>query len=155
MRYLILLTISALTLGACAAQLQHHQYPSRPDTSTPGGVAVTRHHQDVDLAAIDRVVADFLACAGAESLPRWELVIAPPADSSPYPDHGWYVSEGGVQLIHDVDWAGQTNGLTQWQPGYQDPVVVVTPDMRALAHELVHVLTQSPSHSDPLYDECT
>lgn len=130
-------------------------YPAHPSTRTSAGVPVTENGQHIDLERVDQISAETAECL-AQKLPPWELVIVPPADHSA--EIGWYISPcTGSQVFYCHLPEGPDPVCPVRCAGVairgQGPVrVLVTPNLAALAHELLHVAGYS--HSDWPFGQC-
>ncbi len=100
-------------------------YETLPDAMTPGGVKVRTNGHDIDLEAIDEAVEAVRACAGPFETAGITVVIAPDAVT----DFRWRQSFPCYTPNPE-----RCQGIVQ-RPG----VVIVTPNLRVLRHELIHL----------------
>lgn len=155
MRYALLL-VACL---ACGGGPRFVDYIPAPDLLTPAGIEVTSNGNAVSLRDIDRIVDEYKTCAGVERLPYFEVLIPP----STMPDGGgWYISPCTGNQIFPCSLPPTACGAVvegcpcrcsgAWDDEFD--LVVVTPNLKALAHELIHVQLQAGGHSSPLFEKC-
>lgn len=111
----------------------HFEYD--PDATTPMGINVDANGLPVDLLRIDMLVDEFENCYG-KPVKRCgiRITIEPPLVTEP--SEGFYCGLGDT---------GICTGLYQYPA-----LIIVTPNLAALKHELVHLVAHR-DHGDPMF----
>lgn len=110
-------------------------YPTEVNLVTPKGVLVDAREVAVDVEQIDKLVDEFEECYG-KPVERCGFNIKVVEPDIVYPEQAFWCMIGETGFCH---------GLIQYPS-----TVVVTPNMNALKHELIHALAYR-LHGDPLF----
>jgi hypothetical protein len=121
-------------------------YRVERDAVTPKGVAVDRSGQTVDLGQVDAIVDEVERCLneGKPDNPvarHFQTVQRCALRVKVAPD--WITSPSGVQIF-------PCRAATLWCTGAEQAsgIAVVTPNLRALGHEIAHVVTGADDGTD-------
>jgi len=131
--------------GYCISSYQQVDEDFSQTAVTEKGIRVDTSGNDVDLAALDRLVDEFELCNGDVTVDRtgFKVKIA----------SGWYVSECTGNQKFDCEFQGgappSTTGCSVGCAGsvIKGNLVVVTPNLAALKHELTHLVFDIEDHS--------
>lgn len=113
------------------------------DAETFSGVGVARNGWDVDLREIDNRIAELEGCLGAP-IRRCGFVVLVAPDAFMHPVYGQYVHPCDAKYVE----TGLCYGAVQ-----SPTIAVVTPDLSALKHELIHIITHR-RHDHEVYARC-
>lgn len=150
------------SLDSVEQQLPLTDYAVQVDALTPNGMRVTSNGQDIDLTDIDRLVSGLEECLDMDiDRAVYQVIIAPDWYESPCTKTQLFPCNFSEEYLSEMKrnfpeqakssckfaCAGATQG---WD------TAVVTPNLAALRHELIHLLTGigNEGHSKSIFARC-